>query len=219
MRQSKESHSPERGSQLRRAGDRWKARLRRYWFLPLFVLLPLAFDLGFFAAGLLPQSRSVDQVAPVDLIVVLTGGQGRLKEAVQFLQNGRGRYLFVSGTAPKAQLLDILKANKIETLSDAIYAKILLGDESRTTQENAIEIRKIVESLQAHSILLVTSNYHMKRALHLIQEEFNREPRLTVIVTGYPVESPNFDQDSWWRSFTGWRILVSEYAKSWALHF
>lgn len=190
---------------------------KRYWLIPLLLLLPLTFDLGFFAAGLLPTPKNPEEIAPVDVIVVLTGGQGRLREAVQFLQNGKGKYLFVSGTAPKAQLLDILKANRIDSLSETIHQKILLGDESRSTQENASEIRRAIEKLDAKSILLVTSNYHMRRALLLIQEEFSKEPRLSVLVTGFPVESPNFDKNTWWFSWTGWKILVAEYLKSWAV--
>lgn len=202
----------------RRSGEKgWRRFVpgrRRSFAVLLAILLPLAFDLGFFAAGLLPETRSPEQIAPVDLIVVPTGGQGRLREALQFLQNGRGKFLFISGTAPDAQLSSILKANRIDEFPVELRQRILLGDESRSTLENAIEIRKIAEKLRARSILFVTSAYHMRRALGLLETEFRKPPEFRVLIAGYPVESPNFARDTWWKGWTGWRILFSEYYKS-----
>lgn len=182
--------------------------------LALAVMLPLAFDLGFFTAGLLPAPKHPDEVAPVDLIAVLTGGQGRLKEALQFLRNGKGQYLFVSGTDPKSQWLDILKANHLDPGTDDIGSKVILDDESRSTADNAVKIRHMAEKLGVQSILVVTSNYHVRRAMRLMEQEFRREPAMTVSVSAYPVESPNFSAHSWWKSLAGWRILFSEYFKS-----
>jgi uncharacterized SAM-binding protein YcdF (DUF218 family) len=179
--------------------------------------MPLAFDLGYFAKGLLPEVGDPTAVPEVDLIVVLTGGQGRLREALSFLNQGKGHSLFVSGTAPRTQLLDILKANNFESLSDELRGRILLGDESRSTEENAQEVRRAVETLKANSALLVTSTYHMRRARLLLENELAKAPEYAVRIYSYPVESPNFDRLRWWRTFTGWRILFSEYLKSWAL--
>lgn len=198
---------------------RERRRGRRYFYLALAIGLPIAFDLGFFAARLLPEPKSPAEVGAVDLVVVLTGGQGRLREALQFLSSGKGKYLFISGTEPGATLSDILKANHIDAPGEELRQRILLGDASRSTHENAVEIRRFLQKVNAHTVLLVTSNYHMRRAMELLKEEFSEPPPVPAYVVGYPVESPNFAPGSWWRTFTGWQILISEYVKSWALRF
>lgn len=187
---------------------------RRILVAVIVVTLPFAFDLGFFAAGLLPPAKSAEEAPAADLIVVLTGGRGRLKEATQFLAAGKGKYLFVSGVEKNSSLEEILKANRIEEMDDRLSRRILTGDDSRSTSENAVEIRRAVESLRARSVLLVTSNYHMRRALSLLEAEFLKAPAYHVQIYTYPVESPNFEAGEWWRTFTGWQILLSEYVKS-----
>jgi len=195
---------------------RWS---RKTPLIALFVVLPLAFDMGYFAKGLLPDVGDPAAVPEVDVIAVLTGGQGRLREALTFLNQNKGHHLFVSGTDPRSQLLDILKANNFESLSEELRSRILLGDASRNTVENALEVRKVVEDLKARSVLLVTSTYHMRRARVLIENELAKDPAREVRIFSYPVESPNFERLRWWRTFTGWRILFSEYLKSWSLRW
>lgn len=197
---------------VRRRWKRWAP-----WLVLALVVLPLAFDLGYFAQGLLPEVGDPAAVPEVDVIVVLTGGQGRLREALSFLNQNKGHHLFVSGIEPGTQLLDILKVNNFERLSDELRGRILLGDASRRTVENAQEVRGIVDKLGANSILLVTSTYHMRRARLLIEQELARPPERSLRIYAYPVESPNFDRVRWWRTLSGWRILSLEYLKSWAL--
>jgi len=172
----------------------------------------LVFHLGYFAAGLLPQPLHPQDVPAVDMIVVLTGGQNRLREAVQILKDGKSKTLFISGMEPDVTLEAVLKANRIESDPD-LLARIKTGIASRNTAENAEEVRHAVNEHKAQSFLLVTSNYHMRRALALIRLEF-MEFNVAVRVLPYPVESPLFPRSRWYFTFSGWRILLSEYFKT-----
>jgi len=188
-------------------------RKLKIWLIliPIFVVV---FDMGFFAASLLPLPVDRSEIPQVDLIVALTGGQGRLKEALAFLEENRGKYLLISGVPVGLRLDSILKANGVANFPAFLQNRILLGNESDSTFENAIEVREVAERVSAHSLVIVTSNYHMRRALRLIRSEFAKRPRLEVPLYSYPVESRNFEARSWWWSPTSWSILLWEYVKS-----
>lgn len=180
----------------------------------LIVLAVIIFDLGFFAASLLPAPRNPETIETVDLIAVLTGGRRRLKEAVTFLSQGRGKYLFISGVARGSDVDQIFRANKVDPPPEIIKSRIYLGEEAGSTHENAVEVRGVVERLQIQSVMLVTSTYHVQRALRLLQNEFSGNPALKdVRIYTYPVESPNFDRRHWVQSPTAWSILIWEYLK------
>jgi uncharacterized SAM-binding protein YcdF (DUF218 family) len=200
---------------LPKSDKTFEIRKDRSWILGVIGLAAalLIWDMGRFS-GALEQKAKMDLEAlpSVDLIAVLTGGQGRLKEAFRLLENGQGRALLISGT--NAPLEDILEANGVVNFPEHLKEDVILDAASQRTFDNAKEIREAVRRLDARSLLVVTSNYHMQRSLELIQEEFSKRPRVDVVVYTYPVSSPNFDTDSWWKGLSGWRIFVSEYVKS-----
>jgi len=155
----------------------------------------------------------------VDVVVVLTGGVGRIKRGVELLLEGKGENLFISGIAEDVSLEDILLANGMEPLPEIFHSRIILGRLSRSTPENAKEIRSILERHDFDSVLLVTSQYHLARASQLIERELERWPERKIEIYFDAVESPNFDPHSWWTSLTGWQIFLSEYLKSFAIRF
>ncbi len=187
--------------------------------LLLCMLLTLSFDLGFFAASLLPESKSVVEVPEVDVIAVLTGGQGRLKEALNLLMMGKGKRLLISGVEPQAKISEIFLLNGLEVPPPDVMNFIHLDVQSLNTHENAIEIRRVMELYDAHSVLLVTSSYHLKRATLYLERELKKEPPYLASISNFPVESPNFDRRKWWSSPTSWSILLSEYLKSFPARF
>ena len=118
-----------------------------------------------------------EEVREADLIVVLGGGvnQGRYLNLVSSHRLVRGVQLYFDGKAKK-----ILFSGGIlgkATVSEAAVMTqearrlrvppegILLEKTSRNTHEQAVEVKKIADSLQMKSILLVTSFSHMKRSL------------------------------------------------------
>jgi uncharacterized SAM-binding protein YcdF (DUF218 family) len=191
-----------------------------YYFLVLSIFLASSFfaaDIYRFSDNLLPPERDFEETKTVDLIVVLTGGRGRFKQGLELLKKERGSHLLVSGTGTNISLEDILSANNLEELADAYRERIILGDLSRSTEENAQEIKSVSEKLNVESILLVTSSYHIRRALNLLKRELNKVPQLEALVYYHPVETPNFHREYWWKSRTGWQIFLSEYFKSLSL--
>jgi uncharacterized SAM-binding protein YcdF (DUF218 family) len=185
--------------------------------LGLGVLL-FVWDMGRFSGALSERARADFEALPaVDLIAVLTGGQGRMKHAFDLLESGQGRALLISGTG--ASLEDILDANDIQDIPEHVKAQIIMDPHSQRTFDNAREIRSAVKRFGAKSLLVVTSNYHMQRSLQLIKDELAKDPPVDIVLHAYPVNSPNFDPDLWWKTLTGWRLFLSEYFKSWGSQF
>lgn len=99
----------------------------------------------------------------VDVIVVLTGGDGRIDTAVRLFQEGYGKKLVLSGVNESATLKSIL-GSKFESLDTS---NILIDRKSKNTVENAIETKRIIEDSNIKSIMIVTSKFHMVRSKYL----------------------------------------------------
>ncbi len=179
------------------------------------ILFLLGLDLLRFADEIAQVSGKTSQQT-VALVAVLTGGQGRLKEALSDFSEGRGQYLLISGVAENASLDDILKANAVELSSKELRQRIIIDTHSLSTVDNVRFIVGLLQREQLRSVRLITSNYHMPRTLKLFQKERNRVMGATaeISVDSVGVESPNFPSASWWTNLTSWQILFSEYFKS-----
>ena len=97
-----------------------------------------------------------------DGIVALTGGASRITDAIELLASGRGKRLLISG-ANRAT-----NSNEISRLNPEFerWVRCCVDfDRSLNTLGNAVETRRWAESRGFHSLIVVTSNYHMPRAL------------------------------------------------------
>jgi uncharacterized SAM-binding protein YcdF (DUF218 family) len=154
--------------------------------------------------GQIPQTKT--DPTPADAIVILTGGKGRLDYGLSLLVKGKGRIAFISGVHginTPAALTRILPAGLQSELGALPPDAITLGREAENTIGNAEETVGWGKTHRIHSLILVTSNYHMPRAL----SEFKQiMPLVTVI------PAPSFD---------GYdiRLLLSEYHKYLASKF
>src|SRR4051812_38629608 len=62
---------------------------------------------------------------PVEAMAVLTGGKGRLHEALSDFSRGQGRYLLISGVAENAGFDDIVRANGGPSLTDDQKVRVI----------------------------------------------------------------------------------------------
>ncbi len=119
------------------------------------------------AAGALPHYivRGTTE-APrggADAIFVLTGGENRIAEGFRAWREGKGRDLFILGAGRDATLGQVLPGHP--TLGPAERGRVRLEGWSRNTFENAISAKSFVMMNGYRSVLLVTSDYHVPRAL------------------------------------------------------
>jgi uncharacterized SAM-binding protein YcdF (DUF218 family) len=150
---------------------------------------------------------ATDEITYADAIVVLTGGTGRVEEGLRLFREGRGGYLILSGVGETSTLDTIFPGRDLKTTVDT--SKIILDIESRRTLDNAFNVKKIVEDKGLKSLILVTSNYHMKRAFTLFSWTIYGDVKLYK----HPVRGPNFKDQEWWQNQKSMKLVTSEFFK------
>lgn len=185
-------------------------KLPRGWLRATIVsTIALAFvgaAAGFVA--FLSQLRGAE-IAPsrkADGIVVLTGGSSRVSDAMELLAAGYGRRLLISGVHPTSTASDISR-----TLPENQSFMTCCVDLDRTalsTRGNAAEARRWAEGRRFKSLIVVTSNYHMPRAL----VEFSHAMPQTALIP-FAVVGDKWREEPWWISAPTLRLLLLEYVK------
>ena len=142
-------------------------KLPRGW-LRAALVSTIAFVFVGAAAGFiafLSQLRGAE-IAPdrkADGIVVLTGGSSRVSDAMELLAAGYGRRLLISGVHPTSTASDISRT--LPENQSFMHCCVDLDRTAVSTRGNAAEARRWAEGRGFRSLIVVTSNYHMPRAL------------------------------------------------------
>lgn len=161
--------------------------------------------LAIFLASL-PRAGSVP-AARADGIVVYTGiGGERIATAMALLGEGAGTRLLISGVNPDITREELVKLWPGDAA--AFECCIDLGHEARSTVGNAKEVRDWAAKNGFLSIILVTSDYHMPRAL---LETRAQMPGTKIVA--HPVESGYLDADGKPSGRKAVKPLAIEYSK------
>jgi len=170
----------------------------------LFALVLLVIGFIVFANGI-PHAQPVPQRA-ADGITVLTGGVARIDEAMKLLAEGKAKRVLITGvnrTVTMEQLKDLASQG-----DQYFTCCVDIDKEARNTIDNATETAEWVALHRYSSIIIVTSNYHMPRAL---AELARAMPGVELIP--YAVVDNNVHLDRWWTYPGTTKLLLSEYLK------
>jgi uncharacterized SAM-binding protein YcdF (DUF218 family) len=140
-----------------------------------------------------------------DGIVVLTGGASRISDAIELLAAGRGQRLLISGVNRATTSDEITRLNPE---FGSVLSCCVDFDRSLNTLGNAIETRHWVESRGFRSLIVVTSNYHMPRAIAEIAHQLP-----DVALLPFPVIADKLHAEPWWTHGTTMKLMFSEYIK------
>ncbi len=167
----------------------------------------LAFLVASFAVFLneIPVAGARTQQS-ADGIVVLTGAPQRMSDAIELLANNRGKRLLVSGVNPAITDEELKK--QIPDFARLSECCIDLGHEAQNTLGNAVETGAWAKKHGFRSLLVVTSAWHMPRALLQLERETD-----DIRLIPYPVFTERMRDQSWWTSPQVARLLVLEYLK------
>ena len=160
--------------------------------LGAFVLLLYALGFALFAVTLGGPADA--DTPPTQAIVVLTGGKGRIERGVAMLASGEGQRMLIAGADPS-----VTKADLVARMggSKRLFACCVdLGSESVDTRSNAEEAKRWLERRKYKSLRLVTSDWHMRRALYdfhrqlgdeytVIPDAVRTEPAFMTLFTEY----------------------------------
>ncbi|WP_371349085.1 YdcF family protein [Ancylobacter sp. IITR112] len=176
------------------------------WLLaavPLAALLALVAGFALFVAGI--EGRDAQAGRRADGIVVLTGGSERIAEATNLLLEGRGKRLLITGVHPDTTLDEIMRT--VPATREALECCVELGRAALNTQGNAIEAGEWAKAHDFRSLLVVTSAWHMPRALVELRRT---TPGITLVP--YPVV-PRRAAEGGPPTLAGLRLLAVEYVK------
>lgn len=167
-------------------------------------------------AGLFAYAARVQASTPAPLpdraqgIVVLTGAGSnqRLAAAIGLLEDGYGQRVLVSGVNPEATREDIRNVSRaVRRLYDCC---VDLGFTAADTVGNARETADWAQAMRYRSLIVVTADYHMPRAMLELNAVFRgSDARLQT----YAVPTASLKSSRWWRSPRTARLMVVEYSK------
>jgi uncharacterized SAM-binding protein YcdF (DUF218 family) len=172
--------------------------------LALIAGTALLIGFGLFVWLLPEQQGALDRNA--DGIVVLTGGTSRVAEALELLASGRGKRLLITGVNPGTTTTDI--AHQTVNYDRWLACCVDLDYSALNTLGNAVQARRWALDHDFHSLIVVTSAYHMPRALAELAHQL---PDATLVP--YPVVSDRLRIEPWWSNGATTRLVVSEYLK------
>ena len=141
-----------------------------------------------------------------DGIVVLTGAASRIPDAIELLAAERGKRLLISGVHRATSAREIARLTPL--YSKYFSCCIDLDRSALNTFGNAIEAKRWAREHNFNSLIVVTSNWHMPRAMAELAHQL---PDVTLI--SYPVISPKVKDEPWWSNLDTARLLFAEYLK------
>jgi uncharacterized SAM-binding protein YcdF (DUF218 family) len=155
--------------------------------------------------------QSLDRTEPRllpkgDGIVALTGGPDRIPDAVGWLAQGHGERLLISGVGTQVSLDQLAQTSP--RLRGWLACCIDLDRQARNTVGNAEETRRWALARGYRSLVVVTSSYHMPRAMVELQRSM---PDMHLIAA--PVVTERLQGLQYWRDPSLLKILGQEYAK------
>jgi uncharacterized SAM-binding protein YcdF (DUF218 family) len=157
-----------------------------------------------FATGI-PRTETPPQHT-ADGIVALTGGASRISDAMDLLARNFGKRLLISGVNPATRPSELIKLTpEYEKLFNCC---IDLGHQALNTTGNAAEIAQWSRALGFKSLIVVTSAWHMPRAL----VELRREANETELIP-FPVVTDRMREAPWWTNAQTAKLLLLEYIK------
>lgn len=161
---------------------------------------------GFFWFVMQIPDKEVALESKADGIVVLTGAAARIPDAIGLLAAKRGERLLITGVYRNTRSREI---GRLTPLYNQFFECCIdLDRTALNTYGNAIQARRWAHQHNFKSLIVVTSNWHMPRAMVEISHQL---PDLTL--TPNPVISERLKREPWWSNLSSFRFLAAEYVK------
>jgi len=153
-------------------------RRRGRFFRPILYLLALLF-----VPPAIPHLLSLRDpglpTRPADAIFVLTGGEGRIQEGFRAWAGGAARELYILGAGRTVPVTRIVP--EASRFSPEALSSVHVEGWSANTLENAFSAKSAVEEGKYSSVILVTSDYHIPRAVLVFRKVLSKDVSLSAI--------------------------------------
>jgi len=168
------------------------------------ALIFLAGGFAWFVSQIAADEVTLDTKA--DGIVALTGAAARIPDAIELLATERGKRLLITGVHRATRSREIARLTPL--YSKYFTCCIDLDRSALNTFGNALETKRWAREHNFNSLIIVTSNWHMPRAMAELEHQL---PDVTLIP--YPVISEKAKSEPWWSNADSARLLFLEYLK------
>lgn len=173
------------------------------------LVAALIWTCGLFAfVDRVKESTPAPPPPPAQGVVALTGAGSneRIAAGVKLLERERAERMLISGVNREASREDIRNVGRaVRQIYDCC---VDLGFTAADTVGNARETAEWARSLRYRSLIVVTADYHMPRAMLEL-----RGAMPDIQLTPYPVKTSVVDAQRWWRTTGGARLMIFEYCK------
>jgi len=192
--------------------------LRHFWLRWLLILASLFCLLFIFRYPILDSVASYlivsAPLAKADAIVVLGGDFGtRVYFACQLFKQGYAPKMVVCGGA-LGWRLNFAQNMRDEARFLGVPEKgIILENRSMSTWENAQLVLPIIEKNKWKKIILVSSPYHMRRAILVFEKVFRGHEIVIVPAPAWTNKYSNYNPYRWWTRQEDTAFVVLEYIK------
>ena len=149
---------------------------------------------------------------PADIVVLLAGDSAgsRITKGAELVRQGLAPQAMVSGPSGNYGFYECDLA--IPFAVKAGYPESYFLHEHHDARSTAEEARVLTQELRGRGwkrVLLVTSDYHTRRATRLFRATY---PEATLTVVAAP--DKNFSVDGWWKNREGRKTFVTEWTKT-----
>jgi uncharacterized SAM-binding protein YcdF (DUF218 family) len=145
-----------------------------------------------------------------DAIIILSDDDydaDRASRAAQLYKDGRAPRVVASGRylRPYASIAELMEHDLVERGVPA-SAVVRFPHRARDTREEAAALAPFLASHGWKKILVVTSNYHTRRAEFIFARTLNPGAELRVVAAS----ARDYDPDNWWKTREGIRLFFHE---------
>jgi uncharacterized SAM-binding protein YcdF (DUF218 family) len=154
-----------------------------------------------------------DKLKKVDVIIVISGDKGeRLQHAVNLFHKQYADYLLVSGCNHPEHLNSYTPEMRKQAISLGVPSENIIMDlgSNSGTGDQAINVIKIMKEKKFNSAILVTSNYHTRRAKMIFQRACQND-HIELLVSYPTIDSSHFNE--WWKNGFERKMVIYEIIK------
>lgn len=159
----------------------WRSTFSKLAHLGLLVVLAWGIFFVAYLAKIQKIQENINLNDSAEAIFILTGDKGRIKAGIQIFEQKRAEMIFITGVGDHTHKDNILPA--------AIHQAASISPLAKNTKENFDDIEQWVKQKNIVTAFLVTSDYHMPRALDIAKR---RTLKTTLIPA--PVKTIFFEQ-------------------------
>lgn len=171
-----------------------------------FFLIFCVFLGGFFSFAIKVSWSEPPKNLQGDGMVVLTGGAKRIETALTLMTEGAATKLLISGVAAETSSGDL--AQRYNDYAGLFECCIDLDKGAENTVGNGTQTGHWIRDNQFKTVLLVTSAYHLPRAMVELSHSSSQTHFIAV-----PVIHGGLDLKAWYQDIEIMELMVREYAK------